>query len=777
MDDPFVAGVTSPAGIPLERFLPPLQPGMVLSWIKPRVAKGDWILDPFGNHPMHAIELANAGYRVLVCANNPIHAFMLEMLAASPNNDDFQNALQALASAIVFNEEKAEDFFQSFYHVPCAKCGKTLTASRFLWRRSEEQPFGFSGVCLACGSSGDQNLSYDAALALRKVPNIQYYRARAIENVAGIEDPLRSEVETSLQYYPERPLVLLQLLMRKVEGLTITDSQKKLIRALILSVLDQVNTLWAYPTSRSRPRQLVIPAVFQEVNIWNTLYSSISQWVRGQKPVALRKWDELPPLSGGISLYKGRVRELSNLFNVEMIQAVSAILPRPNQAFWTLSALWAGWLWGRDAALSLKNILGRQRYDWNWHSNALSSTFEAIGKLLADERKPIHMLILENEHEFLTAAFCAGDQAGFENFSCTLSGDREVAQLIWKAKIGRRIVGQFDRREEKIREAVRKILTWRGEPTSYQFLHAAALNRLHEDGILQISNNDENELLIYEVTKAINSVLSDENFIERFGGGPVSVDTGMYWLKDVLPPLMPLTDKVELEVYKYLNDHIDVEFKDIRAAVYQACPGLMTPEDEVISTCIQAYANAVDDEGKVWRLREGESESARNEDVHQLIKDLEIICSKIKCTMKVWKPEKREIETLGIKNSENILHRNYVSQLIEGFIVSLINKANKEQEYKFYIVTDAVISRFAYDQFTKKDKRRVFVYPGSRANLLAFKLRRDAHLAAALGDNWRFVKYRQLRTIAEHPLLTWEFFEELLKEDPPEFEAAQLALF
>jgi hypothetical protein len=72
---PFIAGSDRPiTGLPLDRFLPPYYPGAALNWISSRAETSSWVLDPFGNDPFSALELARAGFRVLVAANNPIPA-------------------------------------------------------------------------------------------------------------------------------------------------------------------------------------------------------------------------------------------------------------------------------------------------------------------------------------------------------------------------------------------------------------------------------------------------------------------------------------------------------------------------------------------------------------------------------------------------------------------------------------------------------------------------------------------------------------------------------
>ena len=81
---------------PLARFTPPLEEGVISSWLPLHVPAGSWILDPFGFSPRLALEAARAGYRVLVTVNNPITRFLLEMSANPPSETDFKAALADL---------------------------------------------------------------------------------------------------------------------------------------------------------------------------------------------------------------------------------------------------------------------------------------------------------------------------------------------------------------------------------------------------------------------------------------------------------------------------------------------------------------------------------------------------------------------------------------------------------------------------------------------------------------------------------------------------------
>lgn len=73
--------------------------------------------------------------------------------------------------------------------------------------------------------------------------------------------------------------------------------------------------------------------------------------------------------------------------------------------------------------------------------------------------------------------------------------------------------------------------------------------------------------------------------------------------------------------------------------------------------------------------------------------------------------------------------------------------------------------------------QKIIVLPGSRSNLIAYKLKRDPNLRLLKGDKWQLVKFRQLRNLAGNPLLSRDLFNSQISGDPPEFHTSQLALF
>lgn len=739
---PFVPGRNEKPELPLARFLPPLSPGMVHQWISSNIPRGSWIMDPFGNSPELALELARSGYQVLVTANNPVNSFLIEVLSLAPAKLELEDALGLLANSI-FNDQTLESYIRSFYKVPCNDCGHPIEVSSFLWRKEETSPFGFFGTCTNCGKSGEQDLTPEAKAGLPVVPSYNLHHARALESIVSLDDPQRAQVETALNCYLPRPVVLIQILLFKLSKLAITTRQTSLLQALLLSTLDRSSSLWAYPTPTTRRRQLTLPAVFHEHNIWEALDHSLTLWSDKGTPISFKTWPQRPPLSGGISLFKGRLREIEPLPKSDMIQACVAIPPRPNQAFWTLSAVWAGWLWGKNAVHPIKQALSRQRYDWNWHTNALRSSFNAVKQHLADSSH-FYMLILENEHSFLSAAFYAAKSAGFNLGSASTSGDDQVSQSVWEPGVLPIEESEPDNFYSIGQTAAIQYLNDRSEPSNYDRLHASILQGLCLHDYLGSAEGRKLELPLTEMYRQTDPIILDKETFSRFGGGSASLDTGLYWLTKPAGKVISLSDRVEQKIENLLHDPEPLTISRMLHAIYDAFPGLLTPPNDLLNACLGSYADLVSGEEDHWILR-------RNERYEKRLEDLEEI--KAKCI------------ALG-----KTLHY-HVEEEVE---IIHWRSDTPETSYSLYLTISAELSRFS--SLIDQREQKIIIIPGSRANLLAFKLKHNPFLAKLIADHFKVVKFRQIRSIFENPLLTPELWDILIQEDPPELNASQLAL-
>lgn len=764
---PFIPGTSPTNPGPLARFLPPVPEGVVTAWLSANVPRGAWVLDPFGAAPRLTIEAARAGYRVLVAANNPVARFLLELGANPPQERELRAALAELAASHK-GEERIEPHIRALYQTECEKCKAIVMAEAFLWDRGAAAPFGRIYTCPSCGDSGEHPVNEaDVARAMQSSSS-SLHRARALERVAPRDDPDRSHAEEALETYLPRAVYALFTLINKLDSLPALHRPH--LAALLLAAFDQANTLWQHPTARSRPRQLIVPARFRENNIWLALEEAVGLWAApSASPLPFTLWPTQPPAQGGISLYEGRLKDLTKTLSQIKMQAVLAVLPRPNQAYWTLSALWAGWLWGRESSAALKSVLRRRRYDWAWHATALHAALSNLAQVL-DVETPFLGLMGESEPGFLSAALISAAHSGFHLSGLALRADIGQAQILWKWRGITQPPGlvaekEFTSQVQSLSQvAGQAYLRARGEPSSYTCLHAAALAALAQS--YQISTAEENgpAETLGQVQSAFQQAFTFRGGFLRYGGSEHSLEVGQWWLRDEVGPYQaqmaegvepidiskqifpPLSDRVEIELVRFLQKKTGTTWKDLDVAVCQAFPGLFTPGHALLQACLDSYGEQDPPESGHWRLRMEDSPRARRADLAQMSELLVRIGETLGLAV--------ELQPNSSRSDQVSLQQRVVWRGADG-----------EAWYAFYLSASAVLGKYANGE-RYPSRYSLLVVPGGRAGLLAYKMRADPRLAKAFHQGWRFVKFRLIRRLAEDSRLTQETIDAQLALDP-----------
>lgn len=787
------AAAGAAAGIPLSRFLPPLQPGMAAAWLAENVPQGSWLLDPLGASPALTLEAAQAGYRVLVASNNPILSFATETLARAPRSADFQSAIAELAMA-KRGEERLQHHLQSLYQTVCASCGEPVQPQAFLWRKDEPEPFARLYDCPKCGQSGEHPIAQADLDRLKAMGGDKLQRARALQRVILNQDAHRADVEEALENYLPRPLYVLFTLANKLEGLGLSPERARLLQALLISTFDQGSTLWPWPGGRSRPKQLTVPPQFRENNLWLALEEAVKEWAHQPGPIPVTRWPDLPPESnggsklsqtaagrgGGICLFRGRVKALMPLPETIQLGAVLTVFPRPNQAFWTLSALWSGWLWGPEAALPLLNVLDRRRYDWNWHTTAIHSALAAVATTVAPET-PFFGMLPELAPGFLSAVVTASNAAGFRleglALRCGLASrsEQEFAQGLWRPDTaareraperGEAALPDPAGMENAAREAIQADLLARNEPAPYLTEYAAGLASMVQSGAMSRGLGSIPGDLLNRVQAALARTFADRSLLKLYGG-PADEERGAWWLAKApaettggeQPGGLPLADRVEMEVVRFMQRQPVFTFEELDRRVCSQFPGLLTPPVDLVRACLESYGEIIpghagDALQGSWRMRENENSAARKADLQEVRTSLARIGQQMGFT---------------IKEQEH----------------ALIWEADGAPAWRFYAMASSILSRYVLAALPGGGQR-VLLIPGSRAHLVRFKLRRDPRLAETLGDSetpnllfppWRIIKFRHLRDIASRADLSLTTWESMLDEDPLTDEATQMLLF
>ena len=799
---PFYSGTSSPNPGPLGRYLPPVLEGAAAAWLADNLpveagqAQAPWVLDPFGVSPKVCVEAARRGYRVLVSANNPIARFLIEMAANPPSEADLQAALAELAASSR-GEERMEPHIRGLYTTSCNQCSQTVMAEAFLWEKGAAGPFARLFTCPNCGAAGEFPATPADAERASHFASAGLHRARALERIASADDPDRIHAEEALSVYLPRAVYALFTLINKLDGLNLPHARRDLLAALLLTACDQANTLWQHPPRRERPRQLTIPPRFRENNIWLALERGVKLWASDLPRLPLTLWPELPPESGGICLFEGRLRDLGGLVeHAESLRlrigAVLAVLPRQNQAFWTLSALWAGWLWGRASVGPFKSVLRRRRYDWAWHTAGLTVAFNSLVPIL-NPTTPILGLIGEAEAGFLSSALLGADLAGFELRGLALRSDPAQAQIHWQpsstpaAQAGsEKLVGLQGTSaaalsvaalsaaaHQAASQSAQEYLRKSGQPAQYLAMHTAALSGIVDGHIFRLSpaphheaeegspEHPERESSPAEsfslAQTAIRDMLTYRGGFLRFGATE-SPETGFWWLRDPAESALPCADRVEKALVTFLLGYPGCGFGEVETALNVKFPGLLTPDLELIQVCLDSYAFQDPPDSGLWRLRPQEEPSARQQDLETALAQLKALADRLGYTMEGQPP---------VWIDEDGLPR-----------------------YWFYTAASAVIGEIILGKPGSPPSPAagsVIVLPGGRANLVAHKLRHDPRLRGlcavegspgeAASGGWRFLKFRHLRQMLDNLLLRRDNLDEILAQDPLTYTAPQMRLF
>ena len=734
--DVYIPGST-PRQTSLDRYLPPLPVGVVAAWLDANVPKGAWVLDPFGASPRVATEAARAGYRVAVAANNPIARFLLEIRALAPSADDFRAALAELAAARR-GDERLETAILELYQTTCPKCGAQTPAETFIWEREAAAPHAKIVSCPACNGSGeypaDEQDRERAAAYPRGGPQL----SRALERIAPKGDPDREHAEEALEAYLPRAVYALFTIINRVDGMTLDENQRRLVSALVLSACDRATSLWAHPSGRLRPKQLSAPVQFREYNIWHEMEGSIDLWAQNAEPLPLFPWPESPPERGGISLFEGRFRDMADDLTKINTLAVVTAFPRPNQAFWTLCALWAGWLWGREAIGPFALVLRRKRYDWGWHAEALHAGLAPLSEQLGADT-PLFGIVGESEPGFNTAVITAANLSDFRLEGMALRREADQLQLLWRKGVPAATAAPAEP-TETVRRAAVKLLAARGEPTHFQHLQLAGLSELSKRAQLGSALADASELQT-ETRGTFEVGLTFRGSFTRFGASEQSLETGLWWLLDPAAARSPLTDRVEVAVVGFLLRRPGHSLSAIATMRWGIFHGLLTPPLTLTEAILNSYGEQK--EG-LWSIAPGDQPKSRRKDLREM---------------------RATLDKLGTRLGHQVSGDSPVEWRDgEGKVV-----------LAFYPIASALLGDILLKSKTPPEKSLVLL-PGRRAALVLDKIERDPRFKQATEDGWRFMKFRHMRRLAENLSLTAESLSELLELDPLTLEQAQAPL-
>lgn len=750
---PFIPGYSPEPNRLLARFLPPLAEGVTLRYLERYSRPGDIILDPFGQSPRVAIEALFLGLRVVVANFNPISRLALSLEVNPPTEAELRSALTLLAD-LPKDGDRLENYLRDLYRSTCPDCDAEVFVDAFEWEAGEgvlreAEPVEKIYLCPNCGGPPKFRPTDDAdrALAARfPAHSLDYHFL--LDRVARADDPDRAQAEEALAIYPPRALAAIATVLVKLEALNPPAETHRLLSGLLVAAFDAACAL-----SQERPKILTTSKRYRENNFFLELEKATGALAGVPAPdrtQALR--DLLTPApstslragSGpGIHVQAGPARDLTPLLPEGSCSLVISAIPRPNQAYWTLSALWSAWLWGREAAASLRSVLHRRRYDWAWHAEALQATFTSLRPAVAPQGKMVG-LVSEAEPGFNAAIFAAADRAGYLLHGAAFCADAAEAQFVWDSPHTSEKPVLFNSEletavDQAARHSALGTILDRGEPSRWSSLHFSAWRGLAEAHLLAAIPDEP----LTFVNHRLEAIFRDPTYFQRLAPTPNDDSfAGLWYLKnEAALYALPLADRVEAEVLFELYSAKALDEQHAMQTVNETFPGPETPGKSLIMACFNSYA--LKNDTGLWRLREEDASLARLEELQAV---------------------QGELRSLAIRLGYSVAGANPQEWREAGQTI-----------YLFAATTSAFISDYLFEPLLPAH-RRFLVIPGGRGSLAAFKLRRDPRLRAALRQgNWVILKFRHVRQMAGDLQLTRATLEPAFYADPVE-EVKQLEL-
>lgn len=732
MDAVYFPGDPADPTLPLARFLPPLEHGSAARTLAAYGREGECILDPFGTSPQLVVEAAKENRAVLVAASSPVQGFLIERLAAPLSQDELRAALGYLA-ALPKDSTRLEPVLLQLYQTDCLHCGREVSAEYFVWDRDERQIVAKAYTCDGCQFAGEVMASEADQQRAEAFSAGGLHRSLALDRIVGAEDPDRVAADRALDAYPPRALYALMTVLTKLYQFPPPPHLQAPIKALLLSALDAGTVLWGHPEGRPRPRALTASPAYHEWNIWRAMEQSLQTWLQPGTANPVRMWEPDAALEpGSIVLFPGTIRTLLPQLPPEAIDMVFTVPPRPSQAFWTLTALWSAWLWGKERARAARSALRRRRYDWNWHAAALRNVFQALGTWRAESGTFLTALP-DAEPGYLASVLTAMAGSGEYLQGAALRMEDQQALLQWSRKAPSAGGGGLPHAAVR---AVESVLAMRGEPVGYPVVHGYASCTLAGEGHLDRAWEEAPDTPLNPLLDALHDALDRKDRIQRLKGGSER-ERHIYVLAEP-GSAVPLMDRVEHEALKVLRNQHFITLLDLEGRLCAALPGVLTPDRRLIESCLSSYAQ---EQGGVWQLRKEDEEAVRAADIRDI---------------------RQSLLELAFKLDFQAQCEDQVVTWFDG-----------EATHHFLVQPTARIGPILC---CAEEEHFFLVLPGGRSRLMMEKSRRDPRLDARLEAGRRLIKFRHIRRLAEEGLTERILFFERLLIDPPAYDDPQLPL-
>jgi len=516
------------ANKPLFRFIPRLS---ILPDLLLRDQEKKELFDPIGNQPFLLADLADEGANIVSVPVNPLDRLILECLFDPPPQNLGNNWLSKFFNLRV-GEQRLDQHIHSLFYSTCQSCGKAIEVNFFVRDGTNNELIGKSYHC-DCGLSGTQPVNdQDRLLDENWRRSDGLYRTRVTGLFAGLNGISDQDILDVLTIYSPKALYAIELISQKIIQSVDKNQQKYYLLALVY-IADSINSLWNISNQIELPKLIYRPKRMIEFNFWTAIEESANLLNELAKfTPRIHESSHSDGFASGITVNKWvRLKDKQPMPPTSIV----AVVPRPNQAYWSLSALWSRWLLNLPRDEVFLRSIARKKVDWDWFYEASAALMRRVAGI-AESKPPINFILSENEPDYIASFMFAmnNENVWLEEYSIqTLSNS-----LVLRCRIGKPVTVYTNEtvsrsKPDYLKQVVDQYLTTKGSPVPYEILltDLLCLLSLDRDYVFQ---KKKHKLFL----KKLNELLTSSEYEDIEGRNTPQTGTWKIRAKGFQQPLL-----------------------------------------------------------------------------------------------------------------------------------------------------------------------------------------------------------------------------------------------
>jgi DNA methylase len=606
----FIPDRDLPEFYPLASFLQSPPKNVAAKYVEAFTKPGDVIIDPFACKPTIARTAQQMGRRAILFEHNPLWAWLARAMATLPSADKINATFTKLGDGVKDNVPLRTHIVQ-LYVTRCAECNQLTPADYFIHQR-DQGLFLRHYRCNNCGVVRDDPATPDDFERANAFDSRGLHYHLAFQRVSP-EDALHSDrIRKILDLYTPRNLYALVTITTKSDTLFQTNDEKQTLALLLLHLLDRGSSFYPAP---DKAAQLTRHKQFVEFNLWYEMEKAAQGLAHDGFEFSLGDSPRGVVDSAGPLAWVGRSNagKIASEIPTESAQLIIASPPPRRPTIWALSYFWGAWILKPASIQTLAQFLDPQTADitWqrHWYLDSIAASMKALARTLRRDARVI-FIFDETSSEGMETVLLAGCGAGLELETLlfqprmgehphseydSLPGSYRITFTTSHAALSGRVKNidalNASELKSKIHAAAlaagREILTRRGEPLGFPWLHHAAYAEAARQGLLD-------EVMLPElkappgrfVFQAVQNGLA-EGYAYDFDH--YESEEQFLWFRRVKTDA-PLINGVEQAVQGILSRG-EIRTGDLEDEIYQKFPGDLTPEDGLVKLVAHAYAD------------------------------------------------------------------------------------------------------------------------------------------------------------------------------------------